>query len=317
MRAARLHAWGTDPVVENVREPAAHEGESLVAVAAAAVAHIDLTVASGNFPQRPELPYIPGIEGAGRVVRSARFTEGTPVRVRGAGVGLTRDGACAELAAFPDDALVELPPGTDLEVAATFFSPCLTAHAALHEVGALAAGERVAITGAGGAVGSVAVQLALRADAEVVGIVRNERKARALPPGAHVVLIADIEQLAGVDLLVDTVGGGLLPRLVTRAVRPGGRAVLVGYSAGEDVSFHLPTLMAADVRLLPMNLIRWGDRLEPLSHELLAAIQRGELELPRTTLPLERIGDALEHVRSGTAVGRVAVTMDVTQPGGG
>lgn len=312
MRAGRIHRWRGDPVVEDVPGPRPGPGESLVAIAAASLAHIDLTVASGNFVHRPALPHIPGTEGAGRIVRSERFAAGTPVRIRGAGVGLTRGGTCVEQAALPDAALRELPEGTDLEVAATFFSPCVTAWAALHDVGEVRAGEGVAITGASGAVGSVAVQLALRAGARVTAVVRHRGRASAVATGARV-LVGEEEDdvasaVAGTDLLVDTVGGPALAGLVTRAVRPGGRAVLVGYTAGEEVCFDLPLLMAADVRLLPMNLIRRGERLERVAAELLADIGDGRLELPRSVVPLERLLEAFELVRSGAATGRVAVS---------
>lgn len=308
-RAARLHAWNGEPVVEDVPPPVAGEDESVVEIAAAAVAHIDLTVAGGTFAFRPALPYIPGTEGAGRIVRSGRFPPGTPVRIRGAGVGLRRDGTWAELALVPDEALTAVPDDVDLTVAAAFFSPCVTAHAALHEIGGLQAGERVAVTGAAGAVGAMTVQLALAAGAsEVVGIEPTDERAALVPAGARAVAGAD--DVRDVDLLVDMAGGPGLPDLVTGVVRPGGRAVLVGYAAGTHATFDLPALLAADVRLLPMNLIRWGPRLGEVGGELLRRLCAGELTLPLTLLPLEQAAEALALVRDGRARGRVALTVE-------
>jgi NADPH:quinone reductase-like Zn-dependent oxidoreductase len=311
MRAARVHAWGADPAVDDAPEPEAGAGETLVAVAAAAIAHIDLTVASGEFAHRPPLPYVPGTEGAGMVVASARFGPGTSVRIRGEGVGLWRDGTCAALAAVPDGALFAVPAEADLRLAAAFLSPCLTAHVALHDVGGLAPGERVLVTGASGAVASVAVQLALRAGAEVVAVSRDPERARgALPAGAAVVAPDDLDAAgAPFDLLLDTVGGPLLPGLVLRRVRPGGRAVLVGYAAGEEATFALPLLMAADVRLLPMNLIRRGAGRERAAGELLAALTRGDLTLATTVVGLDELPSALAMIRDGTAAGRVVVDL--------
>lgn len=308
-RAARLHAWNAAPVVEDVPEPVAEEGESLVEMTAAAVAHIDLTVAGGTFAFRPPLPYIPGTEGAGRIVRSGRFPVGAPVRLRGAGVGLRRDGTWAELAAVPDGALTPVPEDVDLTLAAAFFSPCVTAHAALHEIGDLQAGERVAVTGAAGAVGAMTVQLALAAGAsEVIGLEPTDERAALVPAGARAV--AGAGDVRDVDLLVDMAGGPGLPDLVTGAVRPGGRAVLVGYAAGTRATFELPALLAADVRLLPMNLIRWSPRLGDVAGVLLRRVASGELTLPLTLLPLEDAAEALAQVREGRARGRIALTVE-------
>lgn len=309
MLAARVHAWGEPPVLEEVAEPVPGEGESLVEVAAAAVGHLDLTVAGGRFAHRPPLPYVPGTDGAGRVVRSPALPAGTAVRIRGGGAGLTRDGTWAERAALPQEALHALPDGVDLTVAAVFFSPCLTAHLAVHEVGAVAAGERVVVTGAAGAVGSIAVQLALRAGAErVVGVVRRPEKRTAVADGAEAVVAGDgaLADRGPFDVAVDTVGGppllGLLP-----AMRRGGRIVLVGYTAGREVAFDLPALLAAEVRLLPVSLLNHASALGDVAARMLQRLRAGELVVPVTPFPLARVAEAVETLRAGTAVGRVAV----------
>ena len=313
MLAARIHAFGSDPVLEETGEPAAAEGEALVVIEAAAVGHIDLSVASGGFAVRPPLPYVPGAEGAGRVLTSSRLASGTPVRIRGGGVGVARDGTWRERAVVPEAALVPIPDGVEPALAATFFSPCATAHAAVHEVSELRRGERVAVTGAAGAVGSIAVQLALRAGAaEVLGVASAAERLAAVPRGAVGVVHGEPETdsilrgAEGVDLLVDTVGG---PKLAerNRVMRPGGRIVLVGYTAGEEVTFRLPALMAADVRLLPLNLMRWNERLLDVGDRLLDELRGGELRLTVSEFPLRGLAEAIAVLRSGRANGRIAV----------
>ena len=69
MLAARIHAWGTPPVVEEVLEPQPVDGEVLVRVEAATLSHLDTTVADGVFAIKPELPYVGGIEGSARALR--------------------------------------------------------------------------------------------------------------------------------------------------------------------------------------------------------------------------------------------------------
>jgi NADPH2:quinone reductase len=303
--AARVHAFGADPLLDDVPEPEPQPGESLVEVLAAPIGHIDLTVLRGTFVHRPLLPYVPGTEAAGTIRASSGHLPGAPVRLRGGGLGLSRDGTWRELVNAPDDAIHALPPDVDPTLAAVSASPASTAYTAVHEVGGVAAGERVAVTGAAGAVGSLAVQLALRAGAGAVfGLTSRPEKRAAVPAGAEAILSQD-GLPAEVDVLIDTVGGPRLSELVL-GLRRGGRAVLVGYTAGTDVTFDLPKLLAADVRILPVSML--SRRLPaPLLDELLQLLARGELALPFSVRPLRRLPEALREVRGGLIVGRVAL----------
>ena len=255
---------------------------------------------------RPPLPYVPGTDAAGVVVSSSTLAPGTRVRVRGEGVGLGRDGTWQQRAAVPDGALTPVADGADLTVVSTLLAPAATAHVAVHELGGLVPGERVAVTGATGAVGSLVVQLALRAGAaEVFGLVGRPEKTAAVAAGATPVPPGE-EPSGGLDLLVDTVGGPRLAQLVPR-VRPGGRVVLVGYTAGTAVTFDLPSLLASSVRLLPLSMLEWRPRLPHLDGELLALAQAGEIALPVEVRPLAELASALDDVRGGRVVGRIAL----------
>ena len=311
MRAARVHGVGREPVLEEVPDPEPGDGETLVEIAAALVSHFDTGLANGRLPVSPPFPYVPGTGAAGHVLESTTFDRGALVEIRGGGIGVTRQGTWAERLVAPDEAVHRLPAETDPAVGATFSSPFMTAEVALFEVGGLEPGERVAVTGAGGAVGSVVVQLALAARAsEVIALVSREERRSAVPTGATVAVGPD--EAAGaletsVDLLVDTVGGELLPELIER-VRPGGRACLIGYTAGEDVAFNLPRLLFADVRLLPVNLIHWrrkmGDRLQALAVDQL---QQKKLAIPVQSFALADVADAVRTLRSGRATGSVVL----------
>lgn len=321
MRAARVHAWGSPPVVEEVAPPSPRPGETLVAVSAAAVGHFDLTVARGQFHPSPPLPYVPGTDGAGRVVTSEFYPSGAPVRIAGGGVGLRRDGTWAEQVTVPDDALEPIPAGVDPAVAASFSVPGSAAFTALHHVGRLQPGERVAVTGAAGAVGSIAVQLARRAGAAAVfGIVSRAAKAVSVPASATVIVgqgpdVVETlkEETDGIDLLVDTVGGPDLPELLA-AMSPGGRVVLVGYTAGPAVTFDLPALLERDVSLLPLNLFRRPDRTREAAATVLGLLGDGEIHLPLTRFFLDDVPSAVESLAHGDTVGRVVLVPSPGQP---
>jgi NADPH2:quinone reductase len=289
------------------------DGEVLVGMEAACVSPLDVQIAAGRFPVRPTVPYVAGMDGAGRVVSGGGALEGKRVRIRGAGVGMTRDGCAAERVALPAAALHQLREDVDAGTAATFFVPCSTAFAALHDVGRLQPGERVAIRGAAGSVGQVAVQLALAAGAsQVIGIVSSQERAPAVPSGARAVVAESPQELsdrlhgADFDLLVDTVAGPGLTACLA-AMRPRGRIVLVGYAGGVRLELDATELLVRDVSLLPLNGIGRESDTVRHSDEWLGAIVRGDLHVPTSVFDVELLVDAVAAVCGSPSPGRVAV----------
>ncbi|MET8720150.1 quinone oxidoreductase family protein [Streptomyces misionensis] len=312
MIAARLRTWDTAPDLEETAFPGPpREGEVIVEVEAAAVTHLDLTVMTGTFTHRPALPFTPGTAGVGTVVEGDAALLGRRVLVRGGGIGLDRDGTWAERVGVPVDAIREVPRETDAALAATCYSPMTTAWAAVEAVGRIREGERVLVTGAAGAVGSLCVQLAARAGAYVVAVVRDGDAAGAVPDAAHEVLVrpaaAEVTVEGEADVLLDTVGGDTVPSFLG-AMRPGGRAVLIGYVAGTTLRVDLPTLMSRDIALLPMNMVRRHVPAEVFDR-LLRDLTEGRLTLRTTALSFARMAEAVETRRKGGGRGAIAVLM--------
>lgn len=314
MRAARIHAFGSAPVLDAVDDPRPAEGESLVEVIAAVVGHLDLGIATGNFPILPQLPHIPGVSGAGRVIESANHRRGAIVEIAGSQLGISRDGTWGEFAAVPDAALARVPSDVDLLQFLAFSGSFTTAHLAVSEIGKLEPGEQVIVTGAAGCVGSLAVQLALaRGASAVVGAVGREGRRRDVPSGARAVL--DRAEAAAclngcADLLIDTVGGRHLSMFL-ELVRPGGRACLVGYTAGTALEIDLPRLLVADVRLLPVNSMTWREHMGPaLRTAAIAELRKERFQIRVETYELSDAPAALEQLRGGRARGRVILVPD-------
>ena len=318
MRALQVQAWGHLPALAEVPRPTPGPGDTLVRMEAAALGHLDLTVAGGEFGIRPDLPYIGGLEGAGVVVESARWSPGTRVTLRGGGLGLTRPGTWAEYVAAPDDAVHHLRTGLSSPLAATCHDPLTTAHVALHRVARLGAwpldgGETVVVAGAAGAVGSVVVQLAARAGAHVIGVVSTLDRAGLVPAVAdEVVSAVDADRAAELaaqrpaTLLVDTVGG---PGLTARSswVRAGGRVAVVGYTAGTSPVLDLPNWLLDDVALLPVNMLHRHAQGEAVADEMSMLLESGELTLAVDAYRLDRAAEAVDALRTGRANGRVAL----------
>ena len=299
MKAVRVHAFDAQPVLEDVPEPRPRPGRTIVRMEAATVGHIDRTVWRGNFLKHPPFPYTPGVEAAGVVVASATLAPGQRVWLRGSGLGTLVDGTWCEQIDAPDEALGLLPDAVPATLGSAFFSPCTSAWVALHEVARVRAGERVLVTGATGAVGSLLVQLALDAGAEVTAAVSSAAQVQAMPAAAKVLVLADEPSAAlasvSADLLVDTVGGPVLAAALTR-VEAGGRAVLVGYTAGNALVLDLAHFLQRDVALLPLNMFRREAAGRAAAPALLARLADGRLRLEVQPFALEEAAAAMDWI---------------------
>ncbi|MET7330905.1 zinc-binding dehydrogenase [Nonomuraea sp. NPDC005650] len=312
-RAARFHGWGASPVVEDVPEPVHEPGRVLVEVKAAALSHLDLTVATGSFAMKPALPYVGGVEASGVVLAADDLPAGTQVLLRGGGLGLLRDGCWTERVSVSPKAVSPLAAPLPHEVAASFFVPATTAYVALHDVARLEPGEEVVVAGAAGAVGAMVAQQARLAGATVTGLVGRADQLDRVPEGVRAVAADDAAALAelasarSASLLVDTLGGaGLVER--TRWVRPGGRAVVIGYVLGASVTVDLPSWLLDDVALLPVNMVRHERRAREVAPSLVARLASGELGVEVERFDLSEIAEALEALRAGRVRGRAVVT---------
>lgn len=313
MRAAVLKNYGDDPVVEEVDLPVASPGRTLVRIDAAALGHLDITVASGTFGVKPSLPHIGGTDGVGTVVESDTLSVGARVLVRGKGIGLVKPGCWAEFVAADDRALTPVRTDLDPAVAATFLLPSTTGHVAVNDVARVGSGDRVIVSGASGAVGSMAAQFALLAGAsEVLGVVPRPDQAALLPSGVTPVVGRgdDLADALGTDpvadVLIDTLGGDVLPPLL-RAVVPGGRAALIGYTLGTTLELDLPNWLLRDVALLPVNMMRRTDRQAELAPAMMDRLVAGDLVLAVQRFPLTDIARALQSMREGRVAGRAVV----------
>ena len=306
MRAAVVESVGRPPAPGEVDEPARDDGSALVAVTAAPLNPVEVRVAAGRHPRQAQPPYVPGLEGVGTVLESARVPAGTRVRFESAALpGFGAQGTLAERAAVPEESLVELPDAVGDEPAAALGVVGITALLAL-ERAAPAGGERVLVLGATGAVGQMAVQLAKLMEAgRVVAAGRSaERLERARELGANeIVELGDrdlteaFEQAAAgqLDIVIDPLWGE--PAMAAlRAIATQGRLVNVGQSAGTEVRLPLEVVRN---RQGTIHAISSGwtalDVKAAAYRRLLAHAAEGRLTVDLEVVPLEDIAAAWER----------------------
>src|SRR4051812_3321264 len=225
MRVVRLWAPGGPGqlAVEEAGRPCPGPGEALVRVHAAAITRDEL-----QWPV-DRLPAIPSYELAGVVEEVGPGVAVAPGDEVFALTPFDRDGVAADYTALPVDLLTAKPRSLSRAESAAIPLPALTAWQGLFDYGRLAAGERVLIHGAAGAVGALAVQLARTRDAYVVGTAAAAQLGLVRELGAHEAVDAATgfeDAVAPVDLVFDTVGGERLRRSGA-VLRRGGRLVSV------------------------------------------------------------------------------------------
>lgn len=179
---------------------------------------------------RDRTPSVPGHELSGVVVELGYGTTGLTVGQRVFGpTDWTRNGSLAEYTAVEARNLAPLPADVDHVTAAALPISGLTAWQALFDHAHLKTGQIVLIHGVGGAVGSVAVQLAREAGAHVIGTGRAADRDAARALGVHRFVDLDgelLENVGEVDVVLDVIGGDIRDRSTT-LLRTGGTLVTI------------------------------------------------------------------------------------------
>lgn len=213
-------------------DPHAAENDVIVRVHAAGFTTGELTW-PGTWVDRAgrdRTPSVPGHELAGVVVALGYGTTGLTVGQRVFGLtDWTRNGSLAEYAAVEARNLAPLPASVDFVTAAALPISGLTSWQGLFQHGRLETGQVVLIHGAGGGVGSIAVQLAHEAGAWVIGTGRAKDRDTVLELGADAFVDLQskrIEDLDQVDLVFDVIGGEVFEQSLG-VLRPGGRIVTI------------------------------------------------------------------------------------------
>lgn len=301
--------------VRDVPEPERGPDQVLVEVRAAGVNFPDVLQTRGLYQYKPELPFTLGGEAAG-VVREA--PDGSPVQAGDRVVVFTSTGAFSEVLAASPDAVLPLPEDVGFEAGAGLPLNYLTAQFALVVRGHLRANEAVLVHGAAGGVGTACVQLAAALGATVIAVVSSDAKAEVARAAgaAHTVPVEGfrdaVKALGGVDVVVDPVGGDRFTDSL-RCLRPLGRLLVVGFTAGE-----IPTVKVNRLLLNNVDVVGVGWGAYALSRPgypagqwsaLLPHIRSGALDPPiGGRFPLGKTSEALATIDERRVLGKIILT---------
>jgi NADPH2:quinone reductase len=264
--------------LREVPEPEPEPGELLVRVHAAGINRGELALVQMREDFRP------GQEVAGVVATGPRQGE----RV----VGLADWHGWAEYATVPEHRAVPLPDGIDFATAAALPMAGTTA-LNLIRLGGDLLGRSVLVTGAGGGVGTIAVQLAGIAGAHVTGVSAVTEDA---PDGQH--------------LILESVGGSSLEQAIAKAA-PRGLILVYGNSSRERSSVDFRDFAGRDgVQLRAFYSAWWEERAADNLRTLLALIEDGRLEAKvGLKTPLADVNDALDALAARNVAGKAILTV--------
>ncbi len=303
MKAVRFDKYGGVDVLEvrEVEDPVGGPGEVLVRVKAAGINPGEIAIREGRLDARfpATFPSGEGTDFAG-VVQAlgagvGEFAVGEEV------LGWTEQRASqAELVIVPADQLIAKPASVPWEVAGSLFVVGLAAYASVQAV-APQAGETVVVSAAAGGVGSVAVQLARRTGATVIGLAgeRNHEWLRRhdIVPVTYGDGEADrIRAAAGgpIDAFIDTFGGGYVDLAIELGVDPQRINTIADFEAVERLGVQgQGTHAIASSALLA---------------ELADLVADGSLEIPiAVTFPLDQVRDAYRELAARHTHGKIVL----------
>ncbi len=306
--------------VEDYPEPVIEPGHLLIENAIAGVNFPDGLVIEGKHVFKPQPPFVPGAEAAGRVITVGEGVSGFKAGDRVVSLAVT--GGFGERRIAPADTSYLVPANVPYELAAAGMITHGTAYHALKDRARLKPGETVLVLGAGGGTGLAAVEVAKAMGAKVIAAASSaEKLALARDCGADELINYSEEDLKeamrgriglqNVDIVYDPIGGPFAEP-ATRLLAWQGRYLVIGFANGEIPKLPINLFLVKSADLLG---VLWGAAAaaDPKTHQanlaqVFAWIGEGAIK-PRVTAryPLEKTAEALEAVMNRRVVGKVVV----------
>lgn len=303
MKAVRINEWGQPVQIEDISQPSPANDEVVVRVHAASVNPVDRAIAAGYLQMMYSAPLTLGTDFAGEVVAVGADVRHVKPGDTVYGMSLNR-GTFAEYATVKAAGVAPKPQSLDNAQAAAVPLAGLSAWQMLFDLAKLQSGERILIHGAGGAIGSFAVQLAKGKGAYVLGHAKADKADFVKQLGADEFINTDsqrFEDVVGpVDVVLDTVGGEFVDRSFN-VLKQGGRFVTSAAMLAEDAGKD-------------QGIVAMGIFTQPIVEELAKlaeAIDAGRLKVfVNRIFPLEEAQTALYYSPENGAPGKVVVTVN-------
>jgi len=308
--------------VEEIEDPRAEAGQVIVDVKAAGVSFPDVLIIQGKYQFQPPFPFSPGGEIAGII---SEVGEGVvDWKIGDRVIAMTGNGGIAEKVLAFEMTLMPLPDSMDFKDGAAFPLNYGTTYYALKQRGQLQAGETLLVTGAGGGVGTTAIEIGKAMGARVIAAASSDEKLEiAKNLGADEIINYSDGELKekvkaltgglGADVIYDPIGGDIFMQCM-RCINWKGRVLVIGFASGPipEVPTNLALLKGCSI-----VGVFWGrfTGAEPEENsqnfdELFALHAEGKLK-PQITksYSLDDAAEAIASLENRKATGKVVIEM--------
>jgi NADPH:quinone reductase len=322
-----VHAWlcedpvGIDAVTwKELPTPQPANGQVLVQIEAASLNFPDLLIVQNKYQFKPERPFVPGSEYAGKIVSVGpdvtHFKAGQRVAC------LNGTGGFGTHTLAPAKSCIALPEDFPAVDAAAFIMIYATSYHALVDRGQLQKGETVLILGAAGGVGSSAIQIAKNIGAKVIAASSSDEKCRLCKQlGADETMnytkenlrerLKEITNGKGPDVIYDPVGGDLAEPAF-RSIAWRGRYLIVGFAGGTIPSLPLNLALLKGASMVG---VFWGDfsRREAdanaaMMEKLVGWYKNGKIKPSiDCTMPMSELKQAYARMGSRQVMGKLVM----------
>ncbi|XP_059001943.1 quinone oxidoreductase-like protein 2 isoform X2 [Mustela lutreola] len=283
----------------------------------------DILVCHGQYQEKPQLPFIPGMEFSGTVLEI-----GTDVSIVKEGdrvIGVSGFNGMAEECVIDQKMLWQIPERAPLREAAALPVSYGTAILALEHRARTRPGETVLVTAAAGATGLAVIDVATNVlQAQVIAATGSDKKCKlALQKGAQSTVnysqgslkeaVRKLVGSAGVNVAIDTVGGDVFLEAL-RSLAWEGRIVVVGFAGGNIASVPANLLLLKNISAMGLYWGRYKEQSFPVfSRTLSSALQycqQGRIQ-PHigAVFKLEEVNDAFLHVIQRKSTGKVLISL--------
>jgi len=328
MRAAVLSAPGPPENLKigEVSRPLKKNEEVLVRVKASALNRSDLLQRQGSYAPPPGTSEILGLEISG-IIEEEEESSNKKWRKGDRVMGLLSGGGYAEYVAIRSDHLMKIPDNLNFEEAAAIPEVWLTSYQLLHELAAVKKGDSVLIHAGASGIGTAAIQLAVGMGASPIATVGTPDKMKAVISlgASHAInyksedfslRVAEITHGAGVDVILDPIGGSNFDKNIASIARDG-RWILFGLMGGKLVEkFDLSMVMGKRLRLEGTTLRSRTDEykahlIESFWQHAQQPFEKGTYKpIVHCVMPFLEISSAHRLMESNVSFGKIVLLWD-------